>query len=294
MVNSAISVLQRARQAGIRREHFPYIVVENALPASYYQALVETFPPIEIVAGSVELKNNWPYRYRAVEVLTGPENPKIWQDFVAYHCSHEFFREVLDFWGGDIARAFPGVDVGFGKPLHKLTTGIRPLGTADNPQTLTCDICLDCQIVINSPVRQVSVVRGIHVDMPEKFYAALLYFRDPDDDAGGDLKLYRFRSPRQVEKFDVVRYAPNTLIMWINTPLSAHAVTPRQITETPRRYVNFLAESYILPAGGFHRYYRYPVHLSKLKKFHHSKYRTRLRNPGARNGAAVSTKPLAR
>ena len=41
-----------------------------------------------------------------------------------------------------------------------------------------------------------------------------------------------------------MRYAPNTLVMWLNTPKALHGVTPRAITETPRRYINFVADCY--------------------------------------------------
>lgn len=172
------------------------------------------------------------------------------------HCSHEFYQEFISFWGEDIGRAFPGVNIRFGKPLHELMTGVRYPGRRSNDQNLTSDLRLDCQFVINSPVQQVSSVEKIHVDLPEKLFAALLYFRDPSDGAGGDLELYRVRSDQQVEKFDVVQYQPNMLIMWLNTPLSFHGVTPRQTTEMPRRYINLLGESYTLPANGFHGYYR--------------------------------------
>ncbi len=72
---------------------------------------------------------------------------------------------------------------------------------------------------------------------------------------GGDLDLFRPRPDRRIERFDTVRYAANTLIMWINTPLGIHAVTPRAVTDIPRRYINFLGETYGLPDGGFHRYF---------------------------------------
>src|SRR5690606_13739013 len=97
-----------------------------------------------------------------------------------------------------------------------------------------------------------------------KLYAALLYFRRPEDDVpGGDLDLFRFRSERYyfdgrldladryVERFDTVRYAPNTLVAWLNTSRSLHGVTPRPPNRTTRRYVNFLCECYRLEGGGF-------------------------------------------
>ena len=44
----------------------------------------------------------------------------------------------------------------------------------------------------NSPVRTPSTVRGPHLDSPFKLFAALLYFRAPEDDSsGGDLEFVR-------------------------------------------------------------------------------------------------------
>ena len=39
--------------------------------------------------------------------------------------------------------------------------------------------------------------------------------------------------------------------MWLNTPRSLHGVSPRSVTEVPRRYVNFISECYRLSTDGF-------------------------------------------
>jgi hypothetical protein len=45
---------------------------------------------------------------------------------------------------------------------------------------------------------------------------------------------------------DVVPYAPNTLVFFINTRDAFHAVTPRTGTHLPRRFVNIVAqENYV-------------------------------------------------
>lgn len=254
------SILQRADRADIRREHFPFIIVRDALPEDYYARLAETFPATGLVAGPGELDDNTAYRYPAARAVDNDAFDPLWREFFQYHTSPDFFAEVLDFWGDDIVRLFPGLEMRFGRPLGRLSSGMRHLGKGDNPANRDRDIRLDCQFVINSPVRTVSAVRGPHLDVPEKLFAALLYFRPPDDATeGGDLELYRLRPDRQIDVFDVVPYSANTLIMWINTPLSVHAVTPRAVTDISRRYVNFIGESYRLPETGFHGYYSHPA-----------------------------------
>jgi len=74
-----------------------------------------------------------------------------------------------------------------------MTTSVlaRVKQSSDN---LGTDMKLDCQFGMNSPVSSLGSVRGPHIDKPYKLYAALLYFRRPDDNfAGGDLDLYRAR-----------------------------------------------------------------------------------------------------
>ena len=119
------------------------------------------------------------------------------------------------------------------------------------------DVMLDCQFVINSPVVEATTVRGPHLDRPHTLFAALLYFRAPEDEStGGDLELYRMT--RAGHRFDArymipsdavtpfrrIEYAPNTLVMWLNTCDALHGVTPRAVTEHPRRYINFVADCY--------------------------------------------------
>ena len=56
-----------------------------------------------------------------------------------------------------------------------------------------------------------------------------------------------------------MRYAPNTLVMWLNTPDALHGVTPRAVTEAPRRYVNFVADCYGLATDRLFEVPRTPV-----------------------------------
>ena len=79
-------------------------------------------------------------------------------------------------------------------------------------------------------------------------------FRDPADRSeGGDLALYAWKHrprvlhPRRtilfsdIEHSGTVRYAPNTLIAFVNSVNAVHGVTPRAPSPLPRRYINFVA-----------------------------------------------------
>lgn len=197
--------------------------------------------------------------------------PKIWQQFFAYHTSEAFCREPIIFRQAALRRGYPDLEQRFGRPPGEVTVGLLPSrGKRKGPGNRSADAMMDCQFGYNSPVSAGSSVRGLHVDDIWKPFAGLLYFRLPDDDAeGGDLVLYRTRhngyvqnrqrkiAARFVEPYRVIKYRPNTLVMYLNTARSIHGVTPRAVTLGRRRCVNFQCECYRLTTRGF-----YPVQRS--------------------------------
>jgi len=265
MVHSILRNLERQR---IVDEPYPHAVVPDALDPAYYAELAGAFPSLERIAGREPLPSNRVFRIPACEVQADSAIPAIWRDFFAYHCSGAFFRELVAFWRGAIEQEYSNIEAWFGKPLSEVTTGTRAYrgGRAPEhlPENMQADAMLDCQFVVNSPVKEPGSVRGPHLDKPYKLFAAILYFRHPEDrSTGGNLLLERFKTrryhfdrrqhiaPHLVEPFAEIPYGPNTLVVWLNTPRSLHSVTPRSVTSVPRRYLNFLTECYRLPAGGF-------------------------------------------
>jgi hypothetical protein len=258
------SILNNIRQDQITAEPFPHVHVPDALDKDYYEALAAGYPVLQDIAGARPMQSNQAYLLSARDVLHNPSIPDIWRNFFAYHTSAVFFREMVNFWLPFIDREYPDLSERFGKPVSALTTAIRQRSKEKTSENLKADMMLDCQFGMNSPVTRFGSVRGPHIDKPYKLFAALIYFRHPDDDyAGGDLDLYRStrsRYPvdarlnvaeRYVTRFKTIPYRPNTLIMWLNTPQSLHGVSPRPVTDVPRRYVNILAESYRLESDGF-------------------------------------------
>ncbi len=121
------------------------------------------------------------------------------------------------------------------------------------------DIHLDCQFVMNTPVTEVGSVKTAHVDLCDKIFSALFYFRDSADDTpGGDFEIYRWRRAprfikhrsmnRDVEMVKIVKYEANAYACFLNSEQAVHGVSPRGITNVPRRYINFIAE---LPMKAF-------------------------------------------
>lgn len=279
-MTEGLSVLNKAAQAEKHLDPFPYAVIRNAVREELFAQLSAAYPRIETIAGPGALRNNTLYLKSAREVVDDAAYPELWRAFFAYHCSREFYLESLDFWREELRTTHAGVEHTHGKRFDDFSCGMRYPGDRDNPENRTEDIQLDCQFGVNSPVTRVTSVRGPHVDTRYKLFAAILYFRaDGDDSSGGELEFYRYRDPAlryrpgepidarfvdncparalnrieptHVEKIRTFAYEPNTLVMWLNTPQSIHGVSPRACTRWPRRYVNFLGESYGGRQDGF-------------------------------------------
>ena len=82
-------------------------------------------------------------------------------------------------------------------------------------------------------------MRKLHLDNGNKMVSGLWYFKDPDDDDGGDLILY---NPVSKEK-DVFKYDTNKIILFPNLPISWHTITRREKSQYPRRFVCLVMES---------------------------------------------------
>ncbi|MCP5185594.1 MAG: 2OG-Fe(II) oxygenase [Pseudomonadales bacterium] len=252
------SILHNLSSDSIDRNPFPHLILRNAIEPTLYAELERNLPSMEMVAGPGQLKNNHAYRLGAENVIHNPDIAPVWREFFDYHTSEAYFRELVEFWRRDVADYHPGLTRNYGKALDKFSVGRRDgrKSHAQDENTQT-DVVLDCMFVYNSPVQAVSSVRGPHVDSGRKLYSAILYMRSPEDDStGGSLELdepskgklplwFRKRTPhRYVNKVKELPYESNTLMIWLNSWRSLHAVTPRSITPHPRRYVVFTAECY--------------------------------------------------
>lgn len=248
---------ERIGPGDIRREPFPHLLVPNALPPATYAQLEAAWPTLDQVAGPGPLDNNRLYKLAASQVVDNPEIAAPWRAFFSYHTSTDFLRQVAAVWADELYLLHPDFRAVFGCPLQDLTALRRHPGKRHNSRNREGDIMLDCQFGMNSPVREPSSVRGPHLDNPAKLFVGLLYFRAPGDDStGGELQLYRPPSgrrarhsgsrvdPASVEIAASIPYAPNTLVMWLNSPLAIHGVSPRSVTPRPRRYINLLGECY--------------------------------------------------
>ncbi|EHR42207.1 hypothetical protein [Alishewanella jeotgali] len=268
-MKNRLSILSNASKADIFSEPYPHIIIKNALDPTVFKRLADEYPDPAIVLNGREKKDTW-YDYPACSALQNNNISPIWQEFLAYHTSSAFYQELLQLFGDIIKQWHPQLEQTFGKRLEDFSISMRQNGAADNPKNYLSDVSLECQFYVNY-TEQSKAVRGPHVDRPTELFAALLYFRQDDDDSiGSNLDVCQAIDPAHVhpgkkilvdhlpmevepKKVSVVRtaeYEANTLVLFINSEKSIHAVSPRTATKTPRKHINFTADLFSLNDKG--------------------------------------------
>lgn len=257
-------MLESVRPEQITANPYPHHVRQNAVSVEIYQQLEAEFPDLALILnGRQEVGSNVAVRMTVKQVLGDRRISPLWREFFEYHTSGDYWRQVTRLFGDHFRSAFPRLEEKIGRRFEDWRVVPRGFGG-------DADIRLDCQFVMNTPVREVTSVKTPHVDLCDKIFSALFYFRDPRDVAsGGDLDIYAWnRAPRFIKHRSIERdvtltktvpYAANTYLCFLNSENAVHGVSPRGITEVPRRYVNFIAE---LPINVFE-----PKQLNRLQRF---------------------------
>ena len=251
-----ISVLQHAKKEMVESSPYPYLVIADALPEKVAKDLTTTFPLDLFEAYKAKLADTNNKRVditiaasRSIEAI-----PPIWRQFLEYHSSTAFMQEVMTLFGEHIVAKFPKYYPNQAA-LNSLTSGLKGIDDFSH-----LDLLLDTAISINTPVREASAVRAIHTDHGDKLFSGLFYLRRPEDDStGGNLQIHRWKNgyshlqkrmlyqegvnPKHTELVKEIRYENNVFVLFINSLDALHAVTPRQLTEHDRTFVNFVGET---------------------------------------------------
>ena len=233
------------KPAEVILDPFPHVVIKPALPQELYDELAAAFPDAARISGKQpdDAKiGNVLHQLSAKDIMMGAGIDPIWQRFVATHTGPEWLGWLLDLFAPHMQPLMKRL------PQKDMKVGVRGTGQFD--------LTLDCQLCINTPVKMKSRVRGPHVDDPTQLIGGLMYFAEPDDDAGGDLVLCDWRlgvALRLVGKAECldddvaeltrVPYEPNTLVLFACGPDSIHGVLEREPTDKVRRYVNFIVNA---------------------------------------------------
>lgn len=249
------SLLDGVTAADIRSEPFPHVVITDAMEPDLYADLAGSFPGFARIAWAGPahaIPSNRHFAMSARHILTAPDLPDSWKRFTERHSGAEFLAEVgalfAGHWPAALLAALDGRFTG-----HSLGH-FSPGGT--EPGETVPRIRVDARMEINSPVRdRASVVRGPHLDTPNRLYSGLFYMRAPEDDSvGGELVLYRWRgepvatiTAHQLPDEAVVEvlrlpYRANQLVLFPQGIHALHGVGLRQPTPHLRRYVFITAE----------------------------------------------------
>jgi hypothetical protein len=247
------SVLARAKPSDVVMEPYPHIVIKNALPEALADKLLAEFPTLDLFPNKINADNNASpeeLSNRRLDLTAQLINQNMsisptWKSIIAYHSSPEFLADFARVFRNAIERYYP--HFGEGKdPLEKMSAGL--MGRDENTDV---EFLMNASIGVNTPVTtKVSRVRGVHIDRMHEMYAGLLYLRTNDDDSeGGDFEIHKFKGlrgflknevpPNLTAKVTEVRYEHNTLVVFLNTIDSLHAVSPRSVTSSPRRFMIF-------------------------------------------------------
>lgn len=221
-------------------EPFPHMVIEPALPSELYAQLARDYPEQSVIRQGGH-ESEFVCRYPAPRALADQHLSPLWTSFLHYHTSLEFFREAVEL-------VVPALEKWYPERLHfirRASTVPRGMGKGD--------IELETQFVVNLPCEQ--SVRTPHLDNPRELYAIFFYMRLEDDrSTGGDLEMYNRRvpsvrmhgrreaSPDDLSLAKTISYGANKALLFLNTPVSFHGVSPRRAIERNRRYVNIIAE----------------------------------------------------
>lgn len=257
---NVVSLLGQATSADVVMDPYPHLVVKNALPENYYSELERTYPSISSLKQLMQdaiseqpdnkkLKRTLRHlkrRNRRVNIpsafaMKSQQITPLWQDFVSYHSSAEFFHEMVDVFGPAIEKTSP--------KFPAKESSISRRGSSEST-----DVTMETLIAMNTPSWLGGNITGPHTDHPSKLFIGLFYLRMPEDEAGGDLLIYRRTEPvtaknlkwpkeNSVQAVARVKYEPNTLVLLLNSDQSVHGVTTRKASKYPRRFVNLIAET---------------------------------------------------
>lgn len=258
-----LSLLQNFRESFIERTPFPHCLIDPCLPSALYERLANEFPEPQVFYANShrlqegEVKPNAFYKINASKVYADNNLVSgLWNDFIHYHTSQEFFDEVLDKFGDTIRKAYPGLiekmtaRAGGGAPRR----GVRYVSAGSDRY----DVDMDFMVGINSPTDIGGTrVIGPHLDNPKMLCAGMFYLRHPEDRSnGGDFVLYERKDPANPAYINrrhisddslierkVVPYKANSLLWFLNGFASCHGVSAREATPYPRRLCELVLDT---------------------------------------------------
>lgn len=235
MVNK-ISVLQNLKN--VYSDPYPHIIIKNCLPKKIHNELLDTLPDKKLDEQEPKDKyNKLTWHVNEIREENWPIS-NIWKEFIEYHCSQEYFDNVLnifDKWADTL-------------PLPKKSIRLEDRSkNEDTPKSANC--YTDFNFVKHPTLNNVST-RTPHCDNEKEIYASLLYLKYPQDQStGGGFNIHQANNLKMFEDREfkypgpIIRTCPyesNNFVMLLNNKHAQHSVEPRQNTIHPRWSINMI------------------------------------------------------
>ena len=232
------------------RYPFPHVIIDEPINEKDYNLLAEEYKIIENYFSKLEdyKKNNIRLQFSDTEFKKLNLNTPKWLEFINFHTSILFYKELIKIFIDDIKRLYPELVI----DLQKLETL-----NIDNENS-NKDIRLLCQPGINTPVTKENTFnRGPHIDKPNTIIAGLFYLKKDDDNSkGGNFVINEKKGKisfvpkaevkeiKNVKLNKEVTYKKNKVVFFLNSIDSIHSVSVREKTDHCRRLVNFNLKYY--------------------------------------------------
>ena len=230
-----LCVLQNFKK--VELDPWPHIIIENALPQSEHDELLATLPS-DILDQQEPRDHHNKLTWQARDIIAEKQPiSEIWQEFMAYHLSRDFFDKVLD------------VFEPWSKKLKIPADKIKLQDRYDPTSGSRSNCYTDFSFVKHPPINDISN-RTPHTDNEKEIYAGLLYLKYPNDKStGGDFCIHRpeslamnshrvYDSPGPIVK--TCPYESNNFVMFWNGKDTQHSVNPRQNANDPRWSINMI------------------------------------------------------
>ena len=257
------SILQKVERENVHMKPFPHLVIREALPQDIYSRIDSNFPPSDLfqkinsfrkVSDGKQNFGKENYRYDILPQEIREFLPEPYPSLLEYHSSCAFYLEVRDLFEEGIQRFRPD----FYKFLNNknLCSELFSEGKKDSSED---EFLMAMRVGINSPSKIASSNKGPHIDRISEIFGSLLYVRNESDKtAGGDFHIHSCRrrcsrilnllkKNKQLESpllkiIKTVKYEANTLVFFINSPLSIHSVGLRHPGNFNRQFLSIYGD----------------------------------------------------
>ncbi len=216
--------------AEIWDEPFPYLVVNQFLPGSFYKALLASWPGEAVFAArnhQLRLQINLARELQAID----PAAQALWGELV--HLSEAINRALYEKFAPYVSRKFvPLFGRNWRDMARKYRSSFREVQLAQYDGKAGLHPHVDSvRLIVNS------FLYASERDASEPALGTVLYRSFGFMTTENNVKLSAKLQERVLKRDTVIPYAPNRLLSFVNTPFSFHGVDDFDIGERRRRVI---------------------------------------------------------